>query len=84
MPADTPEVNQFEVALSGARTFLVNGLITDCGALVDAGADAMDWLDISTLQEPYRLEGKKTMGLDLPCLSPDEPIDWDRFADRSR
>ena len=65
MPADTPEVNQFEVALSGARTFLVNGLITDCGALVDAGTDAMDWLDVSTLQEPYRLEGKKTMGLEL-------------------
>ncbi len=65
MPADTPQVNQFEVVLNGAHAFLVNGLITDCGALVDAGADAMGWLDVSTLQEPYRLEGKKTMGLEL-------------------
>jgi len=65
MPADTPEVNQFEVVLNGARAFLVNGLITDCGALVDDGTEAMGWLDVSTLQEPYRLEGKKTMGLEL-------------------
>lgn len=65
MPADTPMVNQFEVALSGARAFLVDGLITDCGRLVDAGTEPMDWLDVSTLQEPYRLEGKKTMGLEL-------------------
>ncbi|MFB6271334.1 MAG: threonine synthase [Salinibacter sp.] len=65
MPADTPPVNQFEVALSGAHAFRVDGLITDCGALVDAGTEPMGWLDISTLQEPYRLEGKKTMGLEL-------------------
>jgi threonine synthase len=65
MPADTPEVNQFEVALSGAHAFLVDGLITDCGALVGAGTEPMGWLDVSTLQEPYRLEGKKTMGLEL-------------------
>ena len=65
MPADTPAVNQFEVALSGAHAFLVEGLITDCGQLVDAGTEAMGWLDVSTLQEPYRLEGKKTMGLEL-------------------
>jgi threonine synthase len=65
MPDDTPPVNQFEVALSGAHAFLVDGLITDCGDLVEAGTETMDWLDVSTLQEPYRLEGKKTMGLEL-------------------
>lgn len=65
MPADTPQVNQFEVALSGAHAFLVDGLITDCGQFVDDGTEAMDWLDVSTLKEPYRLEGKKTMGLEL-------------------
>ena len=65
MPADTPAVNQHEVMLAGAHAFLVDGLIDDCGALVDAGTDAMGWLDVSTLQEPYRLEGKKTMGLEL-------------------
>jgi len=65
MPDDTPPVNQFEVALSGARAFLVDGLITDCGDLVEAGTEPMGWLDVSTLQEPYRLEGKKTMGLEL-------------------
>lgn len=65
MPTDTPPVNQFEVALSGAHAFLVDGLITDCGRLVDDGTEPMGWLDVSTLQEPYRLEGKKTMGLEL-------------------
>ncbi|MFB6285692.1 MAG: threonine synthase [Candidatus Bipolaricaulia bacterium] len=65
MPADTPPVNQFEVALSGAQAFLVDGLITDCGAIVEAGTEPMGWFDVSTLQEPYRLEGKKTMGLEL-------------------
>ena len=65
MPTDTPPVNQFEVALSGAHAFLVNGLITDCGRLVEQGTEPMGWLDVSTLREPYRLEGKKTMGLEL-------------------
>jgi len=65
MPRDTPIVNQIECVLAGAKTFLVNGLITDCGAIVRNGAETMGWFDCSTLKEPYRLEGKKTMGLEL-------------------
>ncbi len=65
MPVDTPAVNRYEAALCGARVFLVDGLINDCGALVKAGSEPMGWLDMSTLKEPYRLEGKKTMGLEL-------------------
>ena len=65
MPVDTPIVNQFEAAYYGARAFLVEGLITDCGAIVSDGTPHMDWFDMSTLKEPYRIEGKKTMGLEL-------------------
>jgi threonine synthase len=65
MPQDTPRINQIEAHLCGARVFLVNGLITDCGRLVREGAKGMGWFDMSTLKEPYRLEGKKTMGLEL-------------------
>jgi threonine synthase len=65
MPHDTPCINQLEAYLAGARAFLVNGLITDCGRLVRDGAERMGWFDMSTLKEPYRLEGKKTMGLEL-------------------
>ncbi len=65
MPRDTPIVNQIECVLAGAKTFLVNGLITDCGAIVRNGVEKMNWFDCSTLKEPYRLEGKKTMGLEL-------------------
>jgi threonine synthase len=65
MPEDTPRINQLEADLCGARVFLVNGLITDCGRLVREGTDIMGWFDMSTLKEPYRLEGKKTMGLEL-------------------
>jgi threonine synthase len=65
MPADTPAVNQFEPYLYGAKAFRVNGLIHDCGKLVRDGAERMGWFDLSTLKEPYRLEGKKTMGLEL-------------------
>ncbi len=65
MPADTPLVNQFEAQLYGAKVFLVNGLINDCGKIVKDGAERMGWFDLSTLKEPYRLEGKKTMGLEL-------------------
>ena len=64
-PSDTPVANVGEAALLGARVFLVDGLITDCAALVRAGAEAMGWFDVSTLKEPYRIEGKKTMGLEL-------------------
>ncbi|MEX2139995.1 MAG: threonine synthase [Pirellulales bacterium] len=65
MPDDTPQINQFEAVLAGARVYLVNGLITDCGRIVRDNADRMQWFDMSTLREPYRLEGKKTMGLEL-------------------
>jgi threonine synthase len=65
MPQDTPVINQLEAYLAGARVFLVNGLITDCGRLVREGTERMGWFDLSTLKEPYRLEGKKTMGLEL-------------------
>ena len=65
MPEDTPIVNRYEAGLFGARTFLVNGLITDCAAIVREGAGRMGWFDLSTLKEPYRIEGKKTMGLEL-------------------
>jgi len=64
-PDDTPPVNVREIALQGARTFLVNGLINDCGRIVGEGKDKMGWFDTSTLKEPYRIEGKKTMGLEL-------------------
>src|SRR5437764_1000116 len=65
MPEDTPIVNQMEAHLYGAKAYRVNGLIDDCGRMVKAGAAAMGWFDLSTLKEPYRLEGKKTMGLEL-------------------
>ena len=65
LPADTPLVNRLEPSLFGARAFLVDGLIDDCGRLVREGTEAMGWFDLSTLKEPYRLEGKKTMGLEL-------------------
>src|SRR6476620_7017583 len=65
MPEDTPVINRMEAHLAGARVFLVNGLITDCGRLVREGTARTGWFDVSTLKEPYRLEGKKTMGLEL-------------------
>jgi threonine synthase len=71
-PDDTPEVNVREIALQGATVRRVNGLINDCGTIVAAGIDAMDWFDVSTLKEPYRIEGKKTMGLELA-----EQLGWD-------
>ncbi|MBT7955036.1 MAG: threonine synthase [Rhodospirillaceae bacterium] len=64
-PDDTPEVNIREIAFQGAHTYLANGLINDCGRIVGEGKEAMDWFDTSTLKEPYRIEGKKTMGLEL-------------------
>ncbi|MGQ0661811.1 threonine synthase [Sphingosinicella sp.] len=64
-PDDTPEINVREIAAHGARVYRVNGLIDECGALVAEGAKAGAWFDLSTLKEPYRLEGKKTMGLEL-------------------
>lgn len=64
-PSDTPEVNVREIAAQGARVYRVNGLIDDCGRLVAQGVQANGWFDLSTLKEPYRIEGKKTMGLEL-------------------
>ena len=64
-PDDTPEVNVREIAAQGGRVWRVNGLIDDCGAIVARGAAEGRWFDFSTLKEPYRIEGKKTMGLEL-------------------
>ena len=64
-PDDTPEINVRETALQGAKVWRVNGLINDCGRLVGEGCEEMGWFDFSTLKEPYRIEGKKTMGLEL-------------------
>jgi threonine synthase len=64
-PDDTPEVNVREIAAQGGRVYRVNGLIDDCGKIVGEGAAAGAWFDLSTLKEPYRIEGKKTMGLEL-------------------
>lgn len=64
-PADTPDINVREIAAQGARVYRVNGLIDDCGAIVGEGAKTRGWFDFSTLKEPYRIEGKKTMGLEL-------------------
>jgi threonine synthase len=71
MPADTPAVNRYEAKVAGARVFLVDGLINDCARIVREGTDIMGWFDLSTLKEPYRIEGKKTMGLELA-----EQCDW--------
>jgi threonine synthase len=64
-PEDTPEVNVSEIALQGAAVYRVNGLIDDCGKIVAEGKAKRGWFDVSTLKEPYRIEGKKTMGLEL-------------------
>jgi threonine synthase len=64
-PQDTPEVNVSEIALQGATVYRVNGLIDDCGKIVAEGKAKVGWFDVSTLKEPYRIEGKKTMGLEL-------------------
>ena len=68
-PADTPEVNVREIAAQGGRVHRVDGLIDECGAIVGKGAAEGHWFDFSTLKEPYRIEGKKTMGLELAAQS---------------
>lgn len=70
-PDDTPLVNVQEIQLQGADTYLVNGLINDCGKIVLEGRKKAGWFDVSTLKEPYRIEGKKTMGFELA-----EQMDW--------
>ena len=70
-PEDTPDINIQETCLQGGKVFRVNGLINDCGKLVGQFKDEMNWFDLSTLKEPYRIEGKKTMGLELA-----EQLNW--------
>jgi threonine synthase len=65
MPRDVPPANRQECELAGARVTLIDGLITDCGRLVAERKIAEGWFDVSTLKEPYRIEGKKTLGLEL-------------------
>lgn len=65
MPKDTPRANIVECEQTGAHVTLIDGLITDCGAEVARRKEAEGWFDVSTLKEPYRLEGKKTLGYEL-------------------
>jgi len=64
-PADTPDINVREIAQQGGQVWKVDGLINDCGRIVGEGKEKAGWFDVSTLKEPYRIEGKKTMGLEL-------------------
>jgi threonine synthase len=65
MPRDTPSANVVECEQTGAYVTLMDGLITDCGAEVGRRKEAEGWFDVSTLKEPYRIEGKKTLGYEL-------------------
>jgi threonine synthase len=71
MPRDTPRANIVECEQTGAHVTLMDGLITDCGADVGRRKEAEGWFDVSTLKEPYRVEGKKTLGYELA-----EQFDW--------
>lgn len=71
MPVDAPRLNQALCVAYGAHLFLVRGLIGDCGAVVRREGPRRGWFDVSTLREPYRVEGKKTMGYELA-----EQLDW--------
>src|SRR5260370_29505977 len=70
MPADTPSANVMECQAFGAKVVQLNGLISDCGKYVAEHKDREGWYDVSTLKEPYRVEGKKTMGYEL----------WEQFG----
>lgn len=72
MPRDTPAANRIECQQLGAHVTLIDGLITDCGAEVAKRKEAEGWFDVSTLKEPYRIEGKKTMGYELA-----EQFNWE-------
>jgi threonine synthase len=72
MPRDTPRANVVECQQTGARVTLMDGLITDCGAEVARQKEAKGWFDVSTLKEPYRVEGKKTLGYELA-----EQLNWE-------
>jgi threonine synthase len=71
MPRDTPAANQIEARQYGAHLTLVDGLISDCGRLITERKSAEGWFDVSTLKEPYRVEGKKTMGYEIA-----EQLNW--------
>ena len=71
MPKDTPRANVIECEQTGAHVTLLDGLITDCGAEVARRKEREGWFDVSTLKEPYRVEGKKTLGYELA-----EQLDW--------
>ena len=72
MPRDTPRAFVIECQACGAHVELVDGLINDCGRIVAERKEAEGWFDVSTLKEPYRIEGKKTMGYELA-----EAFDWE-------
>ena len=72
MPSDTPIANIIECRQTGAHVTLIDGLITDCGRIVGERKAAEGWFDVSTLKEPYRIEGKKTMGYELA-----EQLNWE-------
>lgn len=72
MPKDSPPVNVVECRMAGADVRLVDGLISDAGRLAAAAASQHGWFDVSTFKEPYRVEGKKTMGLEVA-----EAFDWE-------
>jgi len=72
MPKDVPQANFLECMAYGAHVTLVDGLISDCGRIVAERGPAEGWFDISTLKEPYRIEGKKTMGYEVA-----EQMDWE-------
>jgi len=71
MPSDTPIANIVECRVMGAHVTLIDGLITDCGAEVARHKEKQGWFDVSTLKEPYRVEGKKTLGYELA-----EQLEW--------
>ena len=72
MPKDVPQANYIECKVLGAHVELIDGLISDCGKIVASRKEVEGWFDISTLKEPYRVEGKKTMGYELA-----EQFDWE-------